>query len=474
MALRSEAQLLRSEGADHRRSRHILAFPALLIVALFGVAAGVGGSLPGGFSLGKFGVNIIESSRHTDGMNMAGSLLPTLANLPQSPDEKTGKTRVNDSDPRAGIDPWDEVWRDFMPLGNFIPNVHTYQHPNTLGGFLFPCIYQGPENVLSQSPFCFLVTIQLFLFTYLHWKTKEQSFLTSSRFLWLLLAAAVLPVCAVQSDRYLRSRLISPHVRWSSSTSRVVSNILHRRLWSSRARRGYFTFFPFDPGISDPKLYIPWDKDRGIGEALNPGPVVKLSTLLSASKNQDIILQDASDPTVQVFTETCMTKVTLDTLSRRAKGKSKNLIPGALCNPRQNIIRGSSYTRGQSGGVLVVSDLPSRPGNSPLPVAAWASTRLVDAVVQVAPGIFIRIIGIYGVTAKIKTHADMTNELLCHALATVKHSSLPCVVMGDFNCPLDELAIWPDLFQRGWVDCAAHHFYLTGQPPAMTFRQRRD
>ena len=130
------------------------------------------------------------------------------------------------------------------------------------------------------------------------------------------------------------------------------------------------------------------DKLCRLEEASNPGPVVKFSTLniVSASKNQEVIIAAQSEPSIQVFTETCMTKVTQETLLRRSRTCNKTMIHGALCNPRQNIIRGASYTRGQSGGVLVMADLPAQPGHLPMPTATWASTRIVDAVVSLAPG----------------------------------------------------------------------------------------
>ena len=179
----------------------------------------------------------------------------------------------------------------------------------------------------------------------------------------------------------------------------------------------------------------PWDNVGRVGEAKNPGPIVKLSTLniVSASKNENIIVEDQGIASVQVFTETCMTKVTYETLCRRARASCKTLVPSALCNPRQNIIRGASYTRGQSGGVLAMSDLPTRPGNFTMPTATWASTRVVDAIVALTPDFYVSVLGIYGVTAKIKTHADLTNDLLVSTLGAVAQSSLPCVVVGYLN-----------------------------------------
>ena len=204
------------------------------------------------------------------------------------------------------------------------------------------------------------------------------------------------------------------------------------------------------------------------GEATNPGPVIKRSTLniVSASKNQQVLLAEQNEPTVQVFTETCMTKDIQDTLSRRTRSCKKTMIPGALCNPRRKIIRGASYTRGQSGGGFVISDLPAQPGHLPMPAATWASTRVVDAVVSVVPGFWV--LGIYGISAKMKTHADMTNELLVSALGSVAHSTLPCIVM--FNCPLEELVLWPSSQLRSWVDAASWNESVTGVAPAMTYR----
>ena len=232
----------------------------------------------------------------------------------------------------------------------------------------------------------------------------------------------------------------------------------------------------FDPGGTNPTRVscsgiVPWDKVARLGEATNPGPVVKFSTLniVSAGKNQSVMLEPQTTPSVQVYTETCMTKVIQESLSRKVRSHKKAMISSALCNPRQNVIRGASYTRGQSGGVLIMSDIPAQPGHFPMPLATWASTRVVDAVVAAAPGFHIRILGIYGITAKIKTHADMTNDLLRSILGSVAHSTLPCLIMGDFNCPLEELVSWPSMQLHGWVDAATWNETLgrTGEKRAL-------
>ena len=393
-----------------------------------------------------------------------------------------GKVPVNDTDSGVGLYPRETVERGTV-LWPFNEGVlpKGVLAPRPITRFVYPFTFQESGSIPCCSPFALSVSIQMYLYFLLAWWTKRSCFLHHCNFLLLCVATAVLPVCSHCSDRYLRTRLLYP-LRWCSShvwhsIPRVSPRTFHTRYLSRLKASGLEWMAIFDPGGTNPTRVscsgiVPWDKVARLGEATNPGPVVKFSTLniVSAGKNQSVMLEPQTIPSVQVYTETCMTKVIQESLSRKVRSHKKAMISSALWNPRQNVIRGASYTRGQSGGVLIMSDIPAQPGHFPMPLATWASTRVVDAVVAAAPGFHIRILGIYGITAKIKTHADMTNDLLRSILGSVAHSTLPCLIMGDFNCPLEELVSWPSMQLHGWVDAATWNETLTGLAPQMTYR----
>ena len=63
----------------------------------------------------------------------------------------------------------------------------------------------------------------------------------------------------------------------------------------------------------------------------------------------------------------------------------------------------------------------------------------------------------------------VSNHLLYLMLQVSQRSTLPCIFISDFNCKLEELAIWPSLQQHGWVDIALHFQNLTGLEPEPTW-----
>ena len=220
-------------------------------------------------------------------------------------------------------------------------------------------------------------------------------------------------------------------------------------------------------------LWTPWDKLPRLGEATKPGPDFNFETLniASAGKNQNTILEESSTPAVRVFTETCLTKLVYETIIKKAKAAKKFIVPGALCTPRQHMVKAASQTRGQSGGVLVSSDLAARHSSVTMPVATWSSTRVVDAVVALTSTIHVRVVGFYAITAKYhKNYVELNDNILSSVLARVLQSTLPCIVMGDFNCCLEDMPLWGRMFDWGWRDAAILNHQRTGEPPMMTFK----
>ena len=164
---------------------------------------------------------------------------------------------------------------------------------------------------------------------------------------------------------------------------------------------------PWDPGITpvgpsaaakDQDLPFSYLQAVRVGEISSPGPEILISTLNVASLcgNQDEISRSYGLPTTCMFTETCLTKHILPTISRKAKAVQKFIVPSCLSAPRKSAHKSDSISKGESGGVLLNSDLPARAGGVPMDDFAWASTRIVEALVHVCPNLVVRLIGVYG------------------------------------------------------------------------------
>ena len=112
----------------------------------------------------------------------------------------------------------------------------------------------------------------------------------------------------------------------------------------------------------------------------------------------------------------------LPTISRKTRWTRRFLIPSKLCAPRKSATKSDSHVRGESGGTLISSDLPARPGNTPLDTTAWLSTRVCEALVSISSELTVRVIGVYGFSTRYPHHTQATNNLLSRLLGMVAQS----------------------------------------------------
>ena len=298
--------------------------------------------------------------------------------------------------------------------------------------------------------------------------------------LWIMLTLAVIPVCTFQEDRFCTTRILSANQRSRSCIRTAVSLCVHSisslRKKHSRVARWvlplvilcWYLFVYWDQPVSSrttleftPQWHTQGTHDylnsTRVGEAANPVPEFAISTLNVASIicHQEALCDPVEIPTVRVLTETCLTESMLPTISRKTRSTRRFLVPSKLCAPRKSATKSDSHVRGESGGTLISSDLPARPGNTPLDATAWLSTRVCEALVAVSPELTVRVIGVYGFSTRYPHHTQATNNLLCRLLGIVAQSSIPCFFAGDFNCQLDDLSWWQVLITQGWT-CAAH------------------
>ena len=311
-------------------------------------------------------------------------------------------------------------------------------------------------------------------------------------FLWAVSAGVALPIAAHISDRLVTSRLIQCH--WTSAPRFPRIPRQHMPIFAQfrsflswwivlaiTMLTFYYYTFCWDPGVPRLVPYIDthhssyirsYLQASRVGEASNPGPEISIATLNVASLcgNQDEISRLYAMPTACVFTETCLTKHILPTVLRKARAANKFVVSGCLCAPRKSAHKSDSISRGESGGVLLHSDMPARAGGTPMDDCAWASTRIMESLLHLGTNFVVRVIGIYGFSKRYPSHIEATNALLFRVLKYVSQSDIPCIFVGDLNCELNELSVWHYLYERGWKDSATLQQQRDGFIPRPTWK----
>ena len=112
--------------------------------------------------------------------------------------------------------------------------------------------------------------------------------------------------------------------------------------------------------------------------------------------------------------------------------------------PRKIHDKLDSHARGCSG---VVSDLPSRPSSTPMDPPAWPSTRICEALIPFTPQITVRVVGFYGFPES--SRRPVSHVELNIFSKYIAQSTLPCILMGDFNGDINELPFWQTLQNMG-------------------------
>ena len=295
----------------------------------------------------------------------------------------------------------------------------------------------------------------------------------------LSLCLAVLPVCAHSQNVKLRI----------SMCFALACRKSHFRLWVTRGFQWYMcglmllTLFAwvvwnsFAPDQTNSRFPFsclpptPWQQNFGIGEALNPGPEVAVGTLnvISLPKYSDMVALEYPCPLALVLTETCLTKESLPIVLEKSRKAQRNLVTSCLSKPRQSACRKDSVFRGQSGGSALASDLPCRRSSLQMPLETWLSTRLVEGLISISTQLMARVVGIYGHSGCYES-CNITDGLLGSVLDHILASTLPCFVLGDFNCSLEELGVWTTLSSLAWKDANSLARDLFGTPLLPTWK----
>ncbi|CAE7621051.1 RTase [Symbiodinium sp. CCMP2592] len=214
-----------------------------------------------------------------------------------------------------------------------------------------------------------------------------------------------------------------------------------------------------------------WYNGIRVGEAKNPGPATMKITGLNA-QSLNSFLDDkrflASQADVTVFSETCATHFVEQKATKVAHAAGKHVCFGKPVPKRTFKDHRDCATKGKAQGVAILSECPMRRPCQTWSDDSWDTCRVTDSFLLTQSGM-IRIFAFYGFHQG-HDEADIKNESLLREIASRASSiDVPTVIVGDFNCALQDLAVWEDMCHCGWKDSALVMQQWTGDPPAMTF-----
>eukprot|EP00438_Fugacium_kawagutii_P010992 Skav206623 [mRNA] locus=scaffold1562:332529:337027:+ [translate_table: standard] len=210
-------------------------------------------------------------------------------------------------------------------------------------------------------------------------------------------------------------------------------------------------------------VVVLWLLTMRFGEALHPGPTLSIKTCNPTTMwNKDDDFRELCNGIVGV-SETATTQVTQKILTKTYRDASLHV---AWSFPVAPYAWSNTAVRGIAGGAAVLSCWPQRPVCDPLPEDFLTSNRFAETMVQYKPHHYLYAISVYGPTAAYK-HSDpgvVTNRLVTIAAQRAHRYRGPSVIMGDFNCPLSKVDVWPALAAAGWIDAGYQSSMLNGHP----------
>ena len=216
-----------------------------------------------------------------------------------------------------------------------------------------------------------------------------------------------------------------------------------------------------------------WYNGIRVGEAQNPGPGLMQITGLNV-QSLNAFIDDgrfhSGGATISVFSETCATEFVEQKASKQALAAGKHVAYGCKVPKRIFKDQRDCNTKGQARGVAILSQCPLRQCHQQWDQPIWQTSRVVDrfALTQTGP---IRVVGIYGYHQGFEDSLLKNEDLLREILHRVSCIDVPTILMGDFNCDVQSLAVWHDMDRMGWIDAALLQQQWDGEQPEMTFKE---
>ena len=174
--------------------------------------------------------------------------------------------------------------------------------------------------------------------------------------------------------------------------------------------------------------------------------------------------------TTSVFSETCATGFVEQKASKQALAAGKHVAYGCKVPKRIFKDQRDCNTKGQARGVAILSQCPLRQCHQQWDQPIWQTSRVVGrfALTQTGP---IRVVGIYGYHQGFEDSLLKNEDLLREILHKVSCIDVPTILVGDFNCDVQSLAVWHDMDRMGWIDAALLQQQWDGEQPEMTFKE---
>lgn len=197
------------------------------------------------------------------------------------------------------------------------------------------------------------------------------------------------------------------------------------------------------------------------GEASNPGPTYRKATPeflkfcitnpTSIAKKEDTYIDLCKKNSCHIISmsETAATANMQTNFAANLRKHQMHCQWSVPVQPFRTTITSNEAAKGKANGTGIISTIPFRPARLPLPSTWTANPRIVHSVVTFGQS-HIQVIVLY---CKPLSHAeaiDFNNQLMRLAYDQSQHLPLPLIIMGDFNMPVVDFEVWPELAAKGF------------------------
>ena len=210
-----------------------------------------------------------------------------------------------------------------------------------------------------------------------------------------------------------------------------------------------------------------------VGEASHPGPLhpeptsqfcnIAITNPTSIVSKFEIYQQLSRDFSLDIIcaAETAATPLGQKLFGSQMRGIGMKSIWSQPVGEKVSRTDGQQSLRGNAAGVVLFSKWPARSVVDSLTPQAYATARLLHAVITVG-GVQIQMVCLYGLAAA--GTSQQTNGLFQEALRVVQLLPLPFIILGDFNCNPWNLEVKDQLSALGVVDLPMVYSNLRSHP----------
>ena len=210
-----------------------------------------------------------------------------------------------------------------------------------------------------------------------------------------------------------------------------------------------------------------------VGEAKNPGPGLDVDTLNIYHCNPTALVGKEHEIASWGSGITLVSETSATARAQRVIqcNLAKNNIKSIWSKPVTPYRQSSGEMRGIAGGTAIFSNFPARKTLEPLPDDILESDRYAEAIVQFAPGYYIFCVALYGAVIGQRYYDSLgiTNRLFSVAAQRAVKFQGPSIIVGDLNCSLNQLSLWPSLVKQGWIDTAMKSAEVNHHSIEMTY-----